>query len=86
MLSVSISSPSLFDFDAISTGESEKRLTHAFNLATTSYGVPSLFETKRKYTSYIILREKQTLFCRGQPLLRVFKKRLKIALFNIEDL
>ncbi|XP_078374994.1 dystrophin-like isoform X3 [Oculina patagonica] len=38
--------PSLFDFDAISAGESEKRLTHAFNLATTTYGVPSLFETK----------------------------------------
>lgn len=71
MLSILISSPSLFDFDATSAGEREKRLTHAFNLATTSYGVPSLLETKGKLTSDIIHREKQNLFYRGQPLLRV---------------
>lgn len=43
-----ISSPSLFDFDAISADDLEKRVTHAFNLATTSYGVPPLFESKGK--------------------------------------
>lgn len=43
-----ISSPSLFDFGAISADDSDKRLTHALNLATTSYGVPPLFESKGK--------------------------------------
>ena len=43
-----ISSPSLFDFDAISDYDLEERITHAFKLATTSYAVPPLFEAKGK--------------------------------------
>ena len=43
-----ISSPSLFDFDAISAYDLEERITHAFNLVTTSYAVPTLFESKGK--------------------------------------
>jgi len=38
--------PSLFDFDKISAHDREKRLTHALNLATASYGVPPLFESR----------------------------------------
>ena len=45
------SSPSLFDLDTISSSDATTRLTHAFKVATNTYGVPPLFDPEGRKLS-----------------------------------
>ena len=46
-------SPSQFDFDAVTASDREKSLKNAFDLATTAYGVPPIFDVEGKHISDI---------------------------------